>query len=482
MKNVKDQAARILFFLVLGYVLLPAPIIVPLENDEIRIALGAARHGASGQRDMDYRYDVQPGAYLLAEWVARGLGLGTHEALSWISIVSVVVFLLSSSLVVGRWLGVDFGVVGLAAFLFPESFTAAYYGSSSAPSAACLWLALLTFGESRARALGAGAVMGLAVWFRADALLLAPALWLLPGATRRRSVEATLALVASTVFAFVASGASFFKVVGDYESHAAAPIEGITIVSQLIATSTLGGAALACVGAVGMVRVSAHRRVMLAAIPTVLAYLPNLASPKYLLAVLPFLSALAVLGGLSVIRAHSSERTQPASPRKQRRRAPSANVSDEKASRARHRWALPLVGVLLFAQYLIPAPSALGPEPRVRTADGPRPFLALAAAPVAWLDQKRRLQRDEAAAIARLLAVASRPGGLVTVAGIRSAELVPYRLISAGFELTSNQSLRNHRELRFVRGSANVVVAIFSPTREGLEEYQRGRAGIFVSD
>ncbi|MBI2376696.1 MAG: hypothetical protein HYV07_22050 [Deltaproteobacteria bacterium] len=459
-------ACRVAFVGLVVYVTLPALVIAPIENDELRIALGALRHLSSGVRDMDYRYDAQAGTYVLVEALARWLAVSTHDALAAVSAVSTIVFLFSGGLVVARAGRVDWSLGGLSLLLLPESYSIGYYGSSTAPSVAAAWVGLALLGSRfRGRAGALGLTLALAAWLRLDAVLLLPsAVWL----ARRDGIRGLGAFGTAWVLTFAAlsarTGGSPFVAIGEYGRHAATSIAPRTIALQLAASVSLAGGLLILAGLAGLVKNAKVERdalgLALTALPTLFAYGPALTSPKYLVGALPLLAILIVRGGWGCV--------------------------GNRLLRA------VFVGLFVL-QYFAPIPfGGSGASTKVRTGDGPRPVTRLAFAPVEWVSEKRRIRAEDLITLEKLLRGARSSGGRVVVAGLRSVELVPYLYLASGFLLTSSASLADHQELRFkpdssaIRGRAErssaVTVLVFADEAAGLREYERGGAGMFIAD
>ncbi|MBI4821221.1 MAG: hypothetical protein HY791_33485 [Deltaproteobacteria bacterium] len=432
----------------LAYALMPSLVLAPIENDEIRIALGVARFHSAGTWDLAYRFETQPGTHLVLSAVSRAFGAPPLEAFAWVSLLAVSIAFVAAATFVSRMTSLSFTVAGLALLVFQEIAVSAIYGSSTALSQGPLWVAcalLATKGVPSAVVAASALAFALAIWLRFDAALLGP-LWayLLLRQGRRKLIGGALGAVVTVAALFLASGANPAKVLEVYRLHTSKGSAGVSSARVLLTLFTALSLYLMVVGRRAITR-ETGAMIALGAIPLGLAYAPALTTPKYLVGLLP-LCAIAVAHGLGAV--------------------------------ANSRRVAICAGLLFAAQYLVPVPI----EPRVITADGPRFFAEILHGPAWWRAEKRRVRADEAVVREKLLAYAVRPNGTVVVSGWNAGESVPYELLVAGFALTSRTAREGFEELGFERRGRRVTVAKFPPDGVGVQAYLRANGGLLVSD
>ncbi|NUQ62330.1 MAG: hypothetical protein HUU20_07565 [Pirellulales bacterium] len=279
-----------------------------VEGDGAAIALVAdqwAEQGAAALKDA-YRYEMQPGTYVLLMLLARVLHADALVAFSLLSAAAAAALILLSARWISKRADLPFAMCGLVVMLFQETWTSAYYPNSTILAAALVVLAFNLLGGARDRrklVLG-GLVFGLACWMRLDAVVVAPAVPLVLGPTGSGRVARPAALAAAVaavtlLTAMFASGVEISAVRGSYVRHHDAAGSWNLVLKSFLAFFSMVVLLLA---GLGSWRIVANRQwreaavVVLGAAPLVLVLRSSLTTPKYLLYVVPLVGLLAAQG------------------------------------------------------------------------------------------------------------------------------------------------------------------------------------------
>ena len=92
----KIEYKAIIFIVVIAYLMLGIFPFVPIENDGMRIALGVQSSQLYNNQRYSYRHASQAGTYHFTTVTMDALGLDSFNALSFISALSSIVFILAS--------------------------------------------------------------------------------------------------------------------------------------------------------------------------------------------------------------------------------------------------------------------------------------------------------------------------------------------------------------------------------------------------
>jgi len=306
--------------LALAYCLWGVFPVTPFEEDGTAIAAGALLMGTGdlSERDGDlvYRYDAQPGAYALAGWGKRLLGLDPFAVLSWTSALSSCACLVLAGILLGRLTGCSLlACCGLLA-LFQETWASGFYPNSTMLAAPWLLSALLLSASARSRPLLllAGASLAVGGWFRTDMGLISlsfPVLrfWLrgrdrAEGAFREAFWDTAVigaSCLALLPILFAASRSSPFQALAFAKGHLlSAPLTtpalgipwvGAASIKSHLAFFPLGPMLLFPVGLVLLARGRDRALmglVLAGGLPMYLAYAGQATTPKYFFPLLPF--------------------------------------------------------------------------------------------------------------------------------------------------------------------------------------------------
>jgi hypothetical protein len=415
----------------------------PVEGDDLAISVGAHGLVEYGTTELAYRYDAQPGTYVLIA-AGRLVGLQTHRAFCLLTAVSFAAFVCLSAVFISHTTRLAVPLCGLVLLLFQEVWTTAYFANSNMPSAALIAASLVVAsrGTGRKALTAAAALLAAAAWLRLDAVLIGPAFALLILRDRERRLERLA--VAGAVFAItlslllVASGASVFAMFFEYGGHLRNYVDvGRTIASY----STVLTAFTLVLMVLGSWRLVANRDywtlAMVAAgvTPAILMYGLSLTTPKYLLTSLIYI-AIPTAVGIEAVRW------------------------------SRKRLLLvPLLATLFALQYLIDPSPVFGRSCRVETHDGVRYLAELMRSPSRWSRRKQctlRAIRDVDRAIDQLLAASSEP--VILSDGWLPSRIVLYRLLDA-HDPGQPPAVRGYeaREVRFVFGERSVIAIRVNP-------------------
>jgi len=406
---LKTSAVRrslwLFFALALAYTTVGIFPFAPVEGDGLAIAVGANELAAQGTRSLAYRYDAQSGTYLMVA-AGRLVGLQAFTALSLLTGLSFVVFVLATSMLVARLTGLSAAACGLLLLLFPESYASAYYANSTMPAVALATCGLAAASRGRAGApIVAGALVAVAAWIRFDMVLMMPALvvllWRNLEGRAKRLVVTAVVVVAVLSSLMMVSGASPIEILRAFSDHVSAFQSFAKTADNFTAVVTAVAAALIVLGLWQLV---AGRRwwqltvVAMGVAPTICAYGITLSTPKYLLGTLPFMTLLAA-SGIPWIR-HATRR----------------------------RWALPLLAALFLAQYVFDPFVLLSIRHRINTHDGPRDRAHLLGVPMKWTSRKLDTGRNWIDVSSEIDRVAGGPNPVVVAIGWLPSRLALYRL------------------------------------------------------
>lgn len=294
--------------------------LAPLEGDGAAIAQGAyhlAQHGWGATAET-YRFEMQPGTYVPLALSHRFFGLETFASFAVLSAVAALAVILLAARWISRRTSLPFWACAMLMLVLQETWTSAYYPNANVLATAVVLLAMNVLSDARGPGwlLLGGLVFGLAVWTRFDTLLLAPAVaFLLPPDTTKATLRRLLlvGLVAGLVAlgTLWASGGSLAALVKFYtQHHQASGSWGLAVRSGLAFFSGLA-VLLTALGAVQAAR-HAPRDLLLALVataPFLLLLRSSLTTPKYLLALAPFVALLMAHGVLWIQRSRGLRRT-----------------------------------------------------------------------------------------------------------------------------------------------------------------------------
>ena len=422
------------------------------EGDDYAIASGIAQIDRAGlaSRSVAYRYDAQPGSYLVSLAVSRLTGASALNSLCAVSALAGIVFVLVSALFISRVTDLPVPVCGLVVLLFPESWAGAYYGNTVTIAAACgvCSLALLAADRRLQARLAAGALLGVAVWLRLDAALYGVAAVLLAQRESSRgfwrAAAPTLSVCGIVATALlVASDVSIPAVVAEFLRHQEiAHGGGISVredvfidLKSYLVFFTIPSAALVALGVIDLVQGRRGRRAALALAgiaPFALAYLGSLTTPKYLYYTIPFWAIVACHAWPVVRRQWHSARG----------RAVLAIVAFAALAQAG-------VGVGRTGEFISlgrplwdgPVPVSLGPGRVANTHDGPRLLTGTAFLPFLWREYKMQ-QREFEREVSRSLDSSSSMTAEIRVPTWGDRAMYNYLLASRGSRHVRTVELR----------------------------------------
>lgn len=460
----------------------------PVEGDGIGIANGAKQAASVGlgPTPLSYRYSVQSGTYALIVMVHKLTGLDTLVAFSLLSAFCAVLFILMSAALLRRIVGYAFPVCGIVVLLFQEVSTGGYYANSTVIAAAFSVLALyiLAASDRMYAHIVAGVLLGVGVWMRCDAILVAPAcLLLLHGRDWKQTLSRTAIVALTTVLvstsAIYLSGGSISAILlttGSYltTDFSATPGLGIPLLGAVTVKSHLSFFSmcllfLILLGVLYLVRTRNWHFLgilLLAVIPFYVAMQGKIESPKYMYYLVPFF-CVAALSAFSEIRV---------------------------ATHRKRAFYLLAVTFLFVSQYIVglrlsfaskpyieePYPTlaylfvtdppteaitraslVVGSGTLVTSPDGPRLSSGVLYAPLAWYNQKSLLNAELTGFYSYLANADSTP--LHIVAPLYQArQLVSHVLLDSGYDCTEKgrqeTQLRGYKYVACTRDDRSVIV------------------------
>lgn len=277
------------------------------HGDAIREAVGVehiARYGWDGPL-LTHNFTGCPGVAITLVWLRRLTGVDPLSLLCSLSLVSGLVYWLASAGLIHRLTGAPVPLAGIVLLLSPVGLMAGMYPNDMVTAAAWISLALfLLAGAGRTAALISAALcLALAGWFRADAILITPAIpLLLYHGDRRRAFRRTLlvgAIAAPLALAAVyASGSSLSAIVRHAEDVTGEGGRAAQVAGFYVSFFPLLLVYLLVLGAVRLVRTHAWRLlgvVLLGTLP-LWAVMANFPYPKYFTYVVPWFALAAVCG------------------------------------------------------------------------------------------------------------------------------------------------------------------------------------------
>ena len=311
---------RVLFGAVLISFMVGMVPFIGAEGDDYGIMSGVAQmaHHGMDSRSSAYRYDVQPGSYLVTLFLHEATGFSVMDVFCGLTAFCGLAFVLLSAGFLSRITNISFPVCGLILLLFPEINAGAYYGNTVTIAAAAGMAALLVLSlRTGVRECAvAGALLGVALWLRLDAVLYAPAaVVLLYDGDRRRTLRRVAVVAGVTALVggvlLLASDASPASVLHAVHNHEAVvdgiddPVYKFTLnLRGYLLVFSVVAAELVLLGAVHFWKQKTLRMPILAAagiLPLVAAYAGVVTTPKYLYYTIPFWGLIACFS-LPVIR------------------------------------------------------------------------------------------------------------------------------------------------------------------------------------
>ena len=296
-------ALWIIFGCLVAWWLVAVPPFAGVEGDDFGIMAGAHDMALRGldAHEMSYRFAVQPATYyaVLAGHVLTGVE--TMTVFSVISAVAVVAFIAFAAAFIRTLTGLPLVVCLLLVWAFPEARVTAYYPSSTAFASACSAAAFYVLASKRTdgRLVVAGLLFGAAAAFRADAVLVTPAVLPLLWTDRRSAVRGTtvvaVATAATALLLLTAMGSSPADIIREAAEHSSKNY-GLDDFASRISFWSVLAAALVIAGAVELVRQRNWRPLAMAGSAVIVlegAYFGALASPRYLIPLIPLLAMVA---------------------------------------------------------------------------------------------------------------------------------------------------------------------------------------------
>jgi hypothetical protein len=369
---------RALFLVFLLYALFPAFVITPVENDDMRISLGALRHHAGFSHESSYRYDSQAGTYFSTELLSSILDVEQFKSFYFLNIVSTALFIILALIFLSKRTGADWGICGLTLLLFQDVYVSGYFANSNILAATPLYAGILLASRAdRASAVLAGVFFALAIWFRFDAVLLAlifPVIAWNSRAERALVLFILGAIVAAVSLALLLffSGANLLEILNQYSTHVS-KAGGLKNTAKQLAPVFTGVVIL--LGLLGVRRLFIQKQfgtlalVSAGVAPTVFAYGATVTTPKYYLYIIPLFGILVVTGVRELVAVSSKATWQ------------TSIVT----------WSVTL---LFLGQYLFnpPDPPIASWRHQQWSADGPRWLTQIAVSPIHWFRYKRQLK------------------------------------------------------------------------------------------
>jgi len=168
----KLTIGNILIVLIIAYFLIGIFPFGIIENDGIRISIGIQSGKLYNDYEISYLYATHSGTYHVSKVLQSIINLPAFELLSILTGISMIVFIISSSLFVKRITKVSFLLSFISIILFQESTISGYYPNSSMPAAAALAIALLLVTGNHVAIFFSGIFYALAFWIRFDAIFI----------------------------------------------------------------------------------------------------------------------------------------------------------------------------------------------------------------------------------------------------------------------------------------------------------------------
>jgi hypothetical protein len=207
------------------YWILGALPITPLENDSIRIAVGAQGKTLYGNYTYAYSYETQVGAYKLIEIFHISPIFDEFRVFSYLSIAACGIFLMCSVFFVRAITKTNILSSLVALLLFQEIYISGYYPNSTILAAAFLATALL-LATKKKRVFciaGAASLFALSFWTRFDAILIGGVFLFLLWPTDRRSCYIAILFFLITIsigaFLFFVNHISLQNILESYATH-----------------------------------------------------------------------------------------------------------------------------------------------------------------------------------------------------------------------------------------------------------------------
>jgi hypothetical protein len=301
----------------------------PVEGDSLGIANGAVQAASSrlGPQPLAYRYSLQSGTYALVVAAHKISGLDTITAFSLLSAFCSVLFIFTSAALLRQVTACPFPVCGIVVLLFQEAFTGGYYANSTVIAAAFAVLALyiLTLGNQVHMQVIAGVLLGLGVWARSDAILIAPACLalLLRGNLKQtilRTALVAFVTIAVALTAILLSGNDFNALLQSTTGYFGTepgstpglgiPLLGTADLKSHLAFFSILLLSLMVFGLIYLARASNWTLLgifLLGVMPFFVVYAGRIASPKYMYYLLPFF-CVPVLSALRKVYQFSTRR------------------------------------------------------------------------------------------------------------------------------------------------------------------------------
>lgn len=317
------------FGLFLAYTTFGMLPIEPLEGDGLGIANGAHQLATVGldNTTLAYRYPVQSGTYAVVALLHQIAGVNTYVLLALISAFAALLLVLASAALLHRITGFPVGACGLVLLLFQEAYTTGYYGNSTVVAGFLVIAALWNAAPARGlpRLLLSGLLLGLGIWMRFDAVLVAPALLLLVHRGNWRQTITRTALVAGVTVvvalaALTLSGSSLQNILNSVGGHREL-VSGSGGSLMLLENNDLRshvtfftGLVLLLIG-LGCFHLLRTRQwqtlgtICLGTLPLYAAYTGAITTPKYLVYLLPFFACLALYAAPELAALYARHRT-----------------------------------------------------------------------------------------------------------------------------------------------------------------------------
>ncbi|MGO9568770.1 MAG: hypothetical protein ACLP5H_14640 [Desulfomonilaceae bacterium] len=302
------QVLWILFLGLFAFQLIGILPLTPLNGDSLGIANGVKNYANDGSFALGYRYQSQPGTYVLVLLVSESLRIEPHTAFAALTGLCAVVFAILSAIFLSSVLHFPVPLCGLIVVLFPETFASAYFANSTVIAAAIFMVALHLIRQrpDLSNLLASGLLLGCSGWARYDVLLMAPciAVLLYKHDWKQACSSTTIVAVVSAGMALIltyACGITPFDVLNQARGHyayiAKLP-ESMDFRIHVCFFSVLL-MILILLGFLKMVRDRCFAPLALVVVgitPLYIFYYGTMVSPKYLYYGIPFFSIPAVVG------------------------------------------------------------------------------------------------------------------------------------------------------------------------------------------
>ena len=153
--------------------------ITPLEGDEQGVIQGATAlaHRDARYWNLEYLYEIQPGAYVTISRIARLTGWSAENVFAGLSAGGALLFAAGAAFLIQRLLNAPWPLVAMGMLLSQEIWAGAYYMNTTAMGG---WLAMLALVVALKpltgwRILAVAVLLAVAGWIRIDCLLISPA-------------------------------------------------------------------------------------------------------------------------------------------------------------------------------------------------------------------------------------------------------------------------------------------------------------------